>query len=175
MWTEQFKNFREFIDEFRDLFLFNTLKENGSLTCYDLQKFGNINPSKTYRKMKALEQSGLLKSSSEESSTGRPKKKYFITEQGEKRAIEIRQDVEKYFKFLKENSIIETDFNIPSFLDKTFNLWTEPVERIINSDISISGKINALSEVENDLLDLLAKVRKEKSKLKKKKKIEKVT
>ncbi len=88
--------------------------------------------------MKALEQSGLLKSSSEESSTGRPKKKYFITEQGEKRAIEIRQDVEKYFKFLKENSIIETDFNIPSFLDKTFNLWTEPVERIINSDISIS-------------------------------------
>jgi DNA-binding PadR family transcriptional regulator len=118
--------------------------------------------------MKALEQSGLLKSSSEESSTGRPKKKYFITEQGEKRAIEIRQDVEKYFKFLKENSIIETDFNIPSFLDKTFNLWTEPVERIINSDISISGKINALSEVENDLLGLLAKVRKEKAKLDKK-------
>jgi DNA-binding PadR family transcriptional regulator len=125
--------------------------------------------------MKSLEQSGLLKSEPEERSTGRPKIKYFITELGENKLIEIRQDVEKYFKFLKENSIIETDFDIPSFLEKTFNLWTEPVERIIYSDISITGKIKALSEVEDDLLDLLAKVRKEKSKLKKKNIIEKVS
>jgi DNA-binding PadR family transcriptional regulator len=125
--------------------------------------------------MKSLEQLGLLKSEPEERSTGRPKIKYFITELGEKRRFEIRQDVEKYFKFLKENSIIETDFDIPSFLEKTFNLWTEPVERIIDSDISISGKIKALSEVEDDLLDLLAKVRKEKSKLNKKNTIEEVS
>lgn len=168
MWTGQFKNFREFADEFRDLFLFNTLKENGSLTCYDLQKFGNINPSKTYRKMKYLEKLGLLKSESEERSIGRPKIKYFITELGEEKREKIRRNVFKYFKFLKENSIIETDFDIPSFLDKTFNLWTEPVERILHSDISISGKIKALAEVEGDLLDLLAKVRKEKAKLDKK-------
>ncbi|MHA1729423.1 MAG: hypothetical protein ACTSWY_11910 [Promethearchaeota archaeon] len=151
------------------------MKENGSLTCYDLQRFGNINPSKTYRKMKKLEQEGLLISKSIKKSTGRPKIKYFISERGEERLKGIKNKVEKYFRFLIENSIVEEDFDIQLFLKKTFKLWTEPVERIIASDMSITGRINALSEVENDLMNLLSRVRKEKNKLEKKEVTEEVS
>ena len=175
MWTDRLKSFRSFSEAFRDLFLFNTLKENGSLTCYDLQKFGNINPSATYRKMKKLEEEGYLISKPIIESVGRPKIEYFISEKGEERLKVIQSKVEFYFKFLIENSIVEEDFDISSFLKKTFTLWTEPVERIIYSDISIAGKVKALTDLERDLLNLLEKVRNEIGKLEKKIVLEEVS
>ena len=106
MWTEEYKNFRRFAENFRELFLFNTLKENGSLTCYYLQKYGNINPSKTYRKMKNLEEEGFLRSQSEQNKAGRPKINYFLTEKGELKRKEIRFEAERYFRFLQKNQIL---------------------------------------------------------------------
>ena len=172
MWPKKFRFFREFIEDFKLLFLFNTIKgKTDGLTYYDLQQFGNIPHSNIYRMMKELEEKGdLYHKDGISKETGRPKHLYFLTEQGEKRLEGIRERVGELLKFLKERFPGENeDFNHDLFLQEaTFKVWASPVHYILQQDIVNEEKIKALKKMENNIKDHLKEIRRAIRKLEKK-------
>ena len=169
MWPKHFNFFRNFMHELGTLLIFNTIKNypNG-LTYYDLQQYGEIPHSKIYRMMKKLENKGDLKKKDDTSSeTGRPKHLYFLSEQGEARLNDLRENLGKYFEFIKERCPIEeSGFDHTIFLkEATFKVWSSPVEHILQKDISNEKKFKILSRMESDLIQMLDKIQKEKKKL----------
>ncbi|GAG22939.1 unnamed protein product, partial [marine sediment metagenome] len=104
MWPKEFKFFQEFFDDFRLIFIFNTVKDyQNGLTFYDLKKYGNIPHSKIYRTMKALEEDGFLSMKKENLGIecGRPKHLFFLSERGEEKLSELRIKIAKIFEFIK--------------------------------------------------------------------------
>ncbi|GAG96501.1 unnamed protein product, partial [marine sediment metagenome] len=104
MWPKEFKFFQEFFDDFRLIFIFNTVKDfQNGLTYYDLKKYGNIPHSKIYRTMKTLEEDGFLSVKKEDLSneSGRPKHLFFLSEKGEEKLVELRFKLVNIFKFIK--------------------------------------------------------------------------
>ena len=169
MWPKQFSFFKDFMREISTLFIFNTIKNNpNGLTYYDLKQYGNIPHSKIYRLMKNLEENGdLIKKDDISSETGRPKHLYFLSEQGEEKLGDLRENLSKYFKFIKERFPIEdTNFDHVTFLkEATFKVWSSPVEHVIQRDISDEEKLEILTRMESDLTKMLEKIIKEKKKL----------
>ena len=169
MWPKQFNFFKDFIREISTLFVFNTIKNSpNGLTYYDLKQFGNIPHSKIYRLMKNLEENGdLIKKDDISSETGRPKHLYFLSEQGEEKLGDLRENLSKYFEFIKERFPIEdTNFDHVSFLkEATFKVWSSPVEHVIQRDISNKDKLDILTRMESDLTHMLEKIGKERKKL----------
>jgi len=169
MWPKQFSFFKDFMREISTLFIFNTIKNNpNGLTYYDLKQYGNIPHSKIYRLMKNLEENGdLIKKDDISSETGRPKHLYFLSEQGEEKLGDLRENLSKYFKFIKERFPIEdTNFDHVTFLkEATFKVWSSPVEHVIQRDISDEEKLEILTRMESDLTKMLEKILKEKKKL----------
>ena len=155
--------------ELATLFIFNTLKNypNG-LTYYDLKQYGEIPHSKIYRMMKKLEEKGdLIKKDGISVETGRPKHLFFLSKQGETRLGDLRENLGKYFKFIKERFPPANEkFDHKSFLkEATFKVWSSPVEHIMQKDISDEKKSKILSRMESDLTNMLEKIRKEKKRL----------
>ncbi|MHA1472924.1 MAG: hypothetical protein ACTSQW_07495 [Promethearchaeota archaeon] len=172
MWPKGFKFFRDFSEDLKTIFIFNTVKNfPEGLTYYDLKKFGNIPHSKIYRMMKELAEGKFLFVKDDISKeTGRPKHLYFLTERGESKLSDLRQKVGKIFEFIKhrfpESGI---EFDHETFLKgATFSVWSSPVEYIMQKDLSDEEKIDALSYMEKDVNGILFKIRKEKEKLQKK-------
>ena len=169
MWPKHFNFFGNFMRELETLLIFNTLKiYPKGLTYYDLKQYGAIPHSKIYRMMKKLEEKGdLIKKDDTSIETGRPKHLYFLSKQGETRLGDLRENLGKYFKFIKERfPSANGTFNHESFLkEATFKVWASPVENIIQKDISNEKKIKILSHMESDLNKMLEKIRKEKKKL----------
>ena len=95
MWPRDFKFFRDFMENLRTVFIFNTIKSYPEgLTYYDLKKFGDIPHSKIYRMMKLLEERGdLIREDDISKETGRPKHLYFLSQQGESRLVELRNNL----------------------------------------------------------------------------------
>ena len=155
--------------ELTTLFIFNTLKNYPKgLTYYDLKQYGEIPHSKIYRMMKKLEEKGdLIKKDDISVETGRPKHLYSLSKQGEARLDDLRENLGKYFKFIKERfPSANGNFDHESFLkEATFKVWSSPVENIIQKDISNEKKIKILSRMESDLITMLEKIRKERKKL----------
>ena len=172
MWPKNFKFFREFMDDLRMIFMFNTIKNYPKgLTYYDLQKYGNIPHSKIYRMMKLLEENGLLiKKEDSSQDIGRPKHLYFLSRQGEKSLEELRAKLGEFFEFIKLRfPEIDSDFDHKTFLNEaTFNVWASPVEYIMQKEISDYEKLAALSEMESDIIGLLEQIQREKDKLERK-------
>ena len=169
MWPKGFKFFKDFFEDLKTIFLFNTVKDfPDGLTYYDLKKFGKIPHSKIYRMMKELAEEGYLSIKDDVSKdTGRPKHLYFLTEKGESKLIDLRQKVEKIFEFI-QHRFPETgvEFDHETFLKgATFSVWSSPVEYIMQKDITDEEKLNALTYMENDVNGILLKIRKEKQKL----------
>jgi predicted ArsR family transcriptional regulator len=169
MWPRGFKFFRDFLDGFNLILIFNTVKEvPEGLTYYDLKKFGNIPHSKIYRMMKELAEDGYLYVKDDISKeTGRPKHLYFLTDKGERKLTELRQKIGNIFELIKQRfpeSGIELDHE-KILKGATFNIWSSPVEYIMQKDISNEEKLAALTFIEKDVNEILKKIRKEKSKL----------
>jgi len=169
MWPKQFNFFKDFMREISTLFVFNTIKNSpNGLTYYDLKQYGNIPHSKIYRLMKNLEENGdLIKKDDISTETGRPKHLYFLSEQGEEKLGDLRENLSKYFEFMKERFPIEDkNFDHVSFLkEATFKVWSSPVEHVIQRDISDEEKLEILTRMESDLNRMLEKILKEKKKL----------
>lgn len=175
MWPKGFKFFREFMDDLKTIFIFNTIKSypNG-LTYYDLQQFGNIPHSKIYRMMKLLEEEGdLIKKNAISNETGRPKHLYFLSTQGELKLENLRKKLGEIFEFVKLRFPKEApNFDHDTFLrEGTFKIWSNPVEFIMRKNVSDSVKLNDLLNMEKDVTYILRRIRKEKKKLKSKLKI----
>jgi len=173
MWPKEFKFFQEFFDDFRLIFIFNTVKDfQNGLTYYDLKKYGNIPHSKIYRTMKALEEDGFLSVKKEDLSneSGRPKHLFFLSEKGEEKLVELRFKLVNIFKFIKLRfPQSSSDLDYEKFLNEaTFKVWSNPVDFILSQDIPVEEKLSVLSEMESDILSILEKVRKEKKKIEKK-------
>ncbi len=169
MWPMRFQIFGNFTRELSTLLIFNTIKEypNG-LTYYDLTQFGEIPHSKIYRLMKSLEEDGdLIRKDGLSKETGRPKHLYFLSEQGEGKLNDLKNNLSKHFEFMKERFPTENDkFDHKCFLkDATFKVWSSPVEHIVQKNISDNDKLEILTMMESDLTRILKKVRKEKKKL----------
>jgi len=172
MWPKQFKVFHEFMADLKIIFIFNTIKSYPEgLTYYDLKQYGSIPHSKIYRLMKSLEEDGyLVRKDDISKETGRPKHLYFLSEQGERRLEELRIKLRDIFEFIKLR-FPETspDFDHNTFLTKaTFNVWSSPVEFIMQKEISDNDKLMALTEIELDIIKLLEQITIEKKKLEKK-------
>ncbi|MHA1987946.1 MAG: PadR family transcriptional regulator [Promethearchaeota archaeon] len=172
MWPKEFKFFQEFFDDFRLIFIFNTIKDfKNGLTLYDLKKYGNIPHSKIYRTMKELEEDGFLSMEKEglNNECGRPKHLYFLSERGEEKLLELRSKIAKIFEFIKLRfPKSNSDMDYEKFLNEaTFKVWSNPVDYILNQNISVEEKLSVLSGMESDLLNLLEKVQKEKKKIEK--------
>ena len=169
MWPKHFNFFGTFMRELGTLLIFNTIRNcPDGLTYYDLKQFGEIPHSKIYRMMKKLENKGyLIKKDDISSETGRPKHLYFLSKQGEIRFDELRENLEKYFEFIKERfPTADSSFDHKTFLkEATFNVWSSPVEYIIQKDLPNEKKLKFLSRMESDLTQMLEKIRKEKKKL----------
>lgn len=154
------------MDSMRTIFIFNTIKNYPEgLTYYDLKKFGNIPHSKIYRMMKQLEEEGFLVRKDDTSKeTGRPKHLYFLSEKGELRLKELRENIGEIFDLLKlrfPDDIPEFDHR--KFLEgATFQVWASPVEYVMCREISDQQKFKALTEMELDVNNILNKIRKEK-------------
>jgi DNA-binding PadR family transcriptional regulator len=177
LWPKEFKFFQEFFDDFRLIFIFNTVKDyQNGLTFYDLKKYGNIPHSKIYRTMKELEEEGYLIRKNEESlkECGRPKHLFSLSKLGEERLKELRIKIGKIFEFIKLRfPESNPEFEYDKFLNEaTFKVWANPVDFVLHKDISTEEKLYILSDMESDILHILDKVRKEKSNLKKKNKLE---
>ena len=171
MWPKGFKFFIEFSEDLKTIFLFNTVKDfKEGLTYYDLKKFGNIPHSKIYRMMKELAEEGFLSIKDDVSKdTGRPKHLYFMTDKGESKLSDLRQKIGKIFEFIKhrfpESGL---DFDHETLLkEATFSVWSSPVEYIMQKNIPIEEKLNVLTYMEEDVNEILRKIRKEKVKLRK--------
>lgn len=171
MWPKGFKFFIEFSEDLKTIFIFNTVRDfSEGLTYYDLKKFGNIPHSKIYRMMKELAEEGFLLIKDDLSrDTGRPKHLYFLTDKGENKLLDLRQKIGKIFEFIKHRfpeSGVEFDHD--KFLkEATFSVWSSPVEYIMQRNIPIEEKLNALTYMEKDVNLILRKIRKEKAKLQK--------
>ncbi|TFG25822.1 MAG: PadR family transcriptional regulator [Promethearchaeota archaeon] len=169
MWPKDFKFFRNFMDSMRTIFIFNTIKNYPrGLTYYDLKKFGNIPHSKIYRMMKSLKEEGyLVRKDDTSKETGRPKHLYFLSEQGELKLKELRENIGEIFDWL----ILRFPDEIPEFDHKkflecaTFQVWASPVEYVMCKEISDEDKFQALTELESDVNNILSKIRKEKNHL----------
>lgn len=169
MWPRGFKFFGDFLDDFKLILIFNTVKEiPEGLTYYDLKKFGNIPHSKIYRMMKELAEKGYLSIKDDISKdTGRPKHLYFMTDKGENKLIDLRQKIGKIFELIKQRfpeSGIEFDHE-KILKGATFSIWSSPVEYIMQKDISNEEKLEILTFMEKDVDEILHKIRKEKLKL----------
>ena len=171
MWPKGFKFFIDFSEDLKTIFIFNTVKDfPKGLTYYDLKKFGNIPHSKIYRMMKELAKEGYLSKKDDVSKdTGRPKHLYFLTEKGINKLSDLRQKIGKIFEFIKhrfpESGL---EFDHEKFLKgATFCVWSSPVEYLMQKDISIEEKMNALTSMEDDVNEILRKIKKEKLKLQK--------
>ncbi|MCJ7649051.1 MAG: helix-turn-helix transcriptional regulator [Candidatus Lokiarchaeota archaeon] len=169
MWPRGFKFFGDFLDDFKLILIFNTVKEiPEGLTYYDLKKFGNIPHSKIYRMMKELAEEGYLSIKDDRSKdTGRPKHLYFMTDKGENKLIDLRQKIGKIFELIKQRfpeSGIEFDHE-KILKGATFSIWSSPVEYIMQKDISNEEKLEILTFMEKDVDEILHKIRKEKLKL----------
>ncbi|NVM37390.1 MAG: PadR family transcriptional regulator [Candidatus Lokiarchaeota archaeon] len=169
MWPKHFNFFGSFMRELGTLLIFNTIRNcPDGLTYYDLKQFGEIPHSKIYRMMKKLEDKGdLIKKDDISSETGRPKHLYFLSKQGEIRIDELRENLGKYFEFIKERfPTANSSFDHNAFLkEATFNVWSSPVEFIIQKDLPNEKKLKFLLRMESDLIQMLEKIRKEKKKL----------
>ena len=169
MWPKDFKFFRDFMDSLKTIFIFNTIKSySEGLTYYDLKKFGNIPHSKIYRMMKSLKEEGyLIRKDDTSKETGRPKHLYFLSEQGELKLKELRENIGEFFDWL----ILRFPDDIPEFDHKkflenaTFQVWASPVEYVMCKEISDEDKFEALTELESDVNNILSKIRKEKNNL----------
>ncbi|MFX0075936.1 MAG: PadR family transcriptional regulator [Candidatus Hermodarchaeota archaeon] len=155
MWPKGFRFFIEFSKDLNTVFMFNTVKSfPEGITYYDLKKFGNIPHSKIYRMMKILAKEGYLSIKDDVSKeTGRPKHLYFLTEEGERKLSDLRKKIGKIFEFLKHR-FPETgdEFDHDQFLtEATFNVWSSPVEHIMQKDISDEEKLEVLNYMENDV------------------------
>ena len=173
MWPKEFKFFQEFFDDFRLIFIFNTVKDfQYGLTFYDLKKYGNIPHSKIYRTMKNLEEDGFLSMKKENLGIecGRPKHLFFLSERGEEKLSELRIKIAKIFEFIKLRfPKSNSDLDYEKFLNEaTFKVWSNPVDYILSQDIPVEEKLSVLSGMESDILRILEKVRKEKTKIEKK-------
>jgi DNA-binding PadR family transcriptional regulator len=169
MWPKGFKFFGDFLQGFKLILIFNTVKEiPEGLTYYDLKKFGNIPHSKIYRMMKLLAEEGYLSIRDDTSKdTGRPKHLYFITDKGEKKLVDLRKKIGNIFELIKQRfpeSGIELDHE-KILKGATFSIWASPVEYIMQKDISNEEKFELLTLMEKDVDGILNKIRKEKSKL----------
>ena len=157
------------MDSMKTIFIFNTIKSYPEgLTYYDLKKFGNIPHSKIYRMMKSLKEEGyLIRKDDTSKETGRPKHLYFLSEQGESKLKELRENIGEIFDWL----ILRFPDNIPAFDHKkflenaTFQVWASPVEYVMCKEISDEEKLEALTEMELDVNNILTKIRKEKTNL----------
>lgn len=120
--------------------------------------------------MKKLAEEGFLSIKADISKdTGRPKHLYFLTDKGESKLSDLRQKVGKIFEFIKhrfpESGI---DIEHKKFLkEATFSVWSSPVEYIMQKNIPTEEKLNVLTYMENDVNEILRKIRKEKEKLQK--------
>lgn len=169
MWPKDFKFFREFMEDLKTIFIFNTIKScpNG-LTYYDLQRFGNIPHSKIYRMMKALEEEGdLVKKDATSTETGRPKHLYFLSSQGALRLETLRKKLGEIFEFIKLRFPMEDpSFDHNEFLrEGTFKIWANPVEFVMRKEVSDSQKLKDLLDMEKDVTSILRRIRKEKEKI----------
>jgi len=169
MWPRGFKFFGDFLEDFKLILIFNTVKEiPEGLTYYDLKKFGNIPHSKIYRMMKELAEEGYLSVKDDVSrDTGRPKHLYFMTDKGENKLIDLRHKIGKIFELIKQRfpeSGIEFDHE-KILKGATFSIWSSPVEYIMQKDISNEEKLEVLTSMEKDVDEILHKIRKEKEKL----------
>ncbi|MFX0047759.1 MAG: PadR family transcriptional regulator [Candidatus Hermodarchaeota archaeon] len=157
------------MDSIRTIFIFNTIKSfPDGLTYYDLKKFGNIPHSKIYRMMKSLEEKGdLVRKDDNSKETGRPKHLYYLSEQGESRLVELRKNIGEIFDWLKLRFPEDIpEFDHKKFLENaTFQVWASPVEYVMCKEISDQKKLEALSEMEFDVNNILSKIRKEKNNL----------
>ena len=118
--------------------------------------------------MKKLEDNGdLIKRDDISTETGRPKHLYFLSKQGEAKLVDLRENLSKYFEFMKERfDINDTEFDHETFLkDATFSVWSSPVEHVIQKSISNEDKLEILTGMESDFEKMLDKIRKEKKKL----------
>ena len=169
MWPRDFKFFRNFMENLRTIFIFNTIKGYPEgLTYYDLKKFGNIPHSRIYRLMKDLEERGdLVREDDVSNETGRPKHLYLLSEKGESRLIELRKNIGEIFEWLKLRFPDDIpEFDHKKFLENaTFQVWASPVEYIMCKEISDQEKLEALLEMELDVNNILDKIVKEKKKL----------
>jgi predicted ArsR family transcriptional regulator len=120
--------------------------------------------------MKELAEEGYLSIKDDVSKdTGRPKHLYFLTEKGISKLSDLRQKIGKIFEFIKhrfpESGL---EFDHENFLKgATFCVWSSPVEYVMQKDVSIEEKMNALSYMEDDVNEILRKIKKEKLKLQK--------
>ena len=173
MWPKDFKFFRDFMENLRTIFLFNTIKSfPEGLTYYDLKKFGNIPHSKIYRMMKSLEEKGdLLRKDDISKETGRPKHLYSLSEQGESRLTNLRKKMVDLFDILKSRFPEDlSNFDHNKFLeDATFNsrllTMASPLDHLMSKEISDEEKLEILLEMETYVMDLLGKISKEKIRL----------
>ncbi|NHJ20677.1 MAG: hypothetical protein EAX91_07045 [Candidatus Lokiarchaeota archaeon] len=169
MWPRDFKFFRDFMENLRTVFIFNTIKSYPEgLTYYDLKKFGDIPHSKIYRMMKLLEEKGdLIREDDISKETGRPKHLYFLSQQGESRLVELRNNLGELFDLLKSKFPEDIpNFDHKKFLeDATFKSSSSPLEYLMSKDIPDKEKLEVLSEMESDINNLLQKIRKEKKSL----------
>ncbi len=163
MWPKRFGIFREFMEDIKTLFLFNTIKSKPEgLTYYDLQQYGDIPHSNIYRMMKDLEEKGdLYHTDGFSSETGRPKHLYFLTKQGEVRLKEIRLSLEDIFEFLKSRfPTSNQNFDHKLFLQEaTFKVWAGPVQYILKQESSKEVKLQALSKMEKKVEEHLEEIR----------------
>ena len=171
MWPKNFGFFREFIDDLKTLFLFNTIKNKPEgLTYYDLKQYGSIPHSKIYRMMKKLEEEGdLVRKDDFSKDTGRPKHLYSLSEQGKIKLRDLKIKLGEFFEFLKYRfPTTNTDFDHESFLQEaTFKVWASPIEHIMRQEVSNEGKLKALSKMESRLTEYLKKVQTTRNKLEK--------
>lgn len=166
MWPRDFKFFRDFMENLRTIFIFNTIKSYPEgITYYDLKKFGDIPHSKIYRMMKSLEEKGdLLRKDDISKETGRPKHLYFLSEQGKSRLVELRKNMGDLFDLIKSKFPEDMpNFDHKRFLeDATFKSSSSPLENLMSKDIPDKEKLEVLSEMESDFKNILNKIRKEK-------------
>ena len=161
--------FHEMFKNLIQLVLLNTIQEHpDGITLYDLKKIGHLPHSKLYRMMKKLEEKQFLIVTEEKNETGRPKFIHFISEEGIKYQNSLKSKLSAIFEDIKNTYNKYEDFDTHNFLEKTtFNMWKDPIGRCMDQDVSNQEKLKHLTHIEEETINYLNQIKKNRKKLEK--------
>lgn len=158
-----FQFFHKIFHHLQIFLLFNLFDDHeDGLTFYDLQQIEGLPASKIYRLMKKLEEEGYLIHEEPLNELGRPKYVFKKSPRGNERHKELKAELKQLFQVIQTSNFpSNSEFNIDEFLEKaTFQLFPAPYKRILSCNISTSEKLARLREMEQEMTDSLAEIRK---------------
>lgn len=166
MWPKELAFIHDFNKAILEFLLLNTIRRHGEVTYNDLHEITSIPPSRIYRFVKKLESRHFLTRRDELLENNRPKHYFALSAAGTSRLEHLQGDLRHFFEFLQTRvpQGIPADFDVEGFLEKgTLKIFCKPASLVEQDpELSDAEKLTLLSEMEENVANLLAHVREEK-------------